>query len=68
MNQDRLLALLDRIAFEQQCLRNQIIAIAGKPETIQDDILKHQITVALWHSGEVKGLINLAKKVVEYGE
>lgn len=68
MTKENLIALFERGLYEQQCLNNQILSIGGEPEEIQDDILRHQITVLLWHSREIKGYFNSALKVVENGQ
>ena len=61
----KLTALFERGLYEQQCLNNQILAFDGEPENIQDDTLRHQVTVLLWHSREMKGYFKSALKVVE---
>ncbi|SMB87523.1 hypothetical protein SAMN05660772_00994 [Pasteurella testudinis DSM 23072] len=64
MNFERLEGIIERLQAERERIRSQVIAIAGKPDTIQNETLKHQITVALWHLQEQRGLLNLLLREV----
>lgn len=61
----KLTAICERGLYDQMILTNQILAIAGEPENIQDDTLRHQIVVCLHHSQCIEQTFKQIKKVAE---
>ncbi|OOF44237.1 MULTISPECIES: hypothetical protein [Rodentibacter] len=62
---DKLTAICERGLYDQMILNNQILAIAGEPENIQDDVLRHQIIVCLHHSQCIEQTFKQIKKVAQ---